>query len=69
MTLNISNLELAGKHIVIAEDDLSSIRYYEALLKYSGADVKIFNSGKAFVDYSNQRNNIIDLVFIFYYLG
>jgi CheY-like chemotaxis protein len=64
MTLNISNLELAGKNIVIVEDDLPSIRYYETLLKNSGADVKIFHTGKEFVDYLIQGNNIIDLVFM-----
>jgi DNA-binding response OmpR family regulator len=64
MTLNISNLELAGKNIVIVEDDLPSIRYYETLLKNSGANVKIFQTGKEFVDYLNQENSIVDLVFI-----
>ena len=29
MTLNISNLDLTGKNIVIVEDDLPSIRYYD----------------------------------------
>jgi CheY-like chemotaxis protein len=64
MTLNISNLELTGKYIVIVEDDVPSIRYYETLLKNSGADVKIFHTGKEFVDYLNQGNHIIDLVFM-----
>src|SRR5450759_5017121 len=64
MTLNISNLELAGKNIVIVEDDIPSIRYYETLLKSSGADVKIFHTGKEFVDYLNQSNDRIDLVFM-----
>jgi CheY-like chemotaxis protein len=64
MTLNISNLELTGKNIIIVEDDLPSIRYYETLLKNSGADVKVFRTGKEFVDYLNQDNNIIDLVFM-----
>ena len=64
MTLNISNLELTGKKIVIVEDDLPSIRYYETLLKNSGADAKIFHTGKEFVDYLSQDNNLIDLVFM-----
>ena len=64
MTLNISNLELTGKKIVIVEDDIPSIKYYEILLKNSGADVKIFHTGQEFVDYLNQGNHIIDLVFI-----
>jgi DNA-binding response OmpR family regulator len=64
MALNFSNLQLAGKHIVIVEDDLPSIMYYKTLLKNIGADVKIFRTGKEFVDYSSHENNVIDLVFI-----
>ena len=64
MTLNISNLELTGKIIAIVEDDLPSIRYYETLLKNSGADVVIFHTGKEFVDYLAQSNKTIDLVFM-----
>jgi DNA-binding response OmpR family regulator len=64
MTLNISNLNLSDKNLVIVEDDLPSIKYYETLLKNSGADVKIFKTGKDFVDYLTQVNNKIDLVFI-----
>jgi two-component system, OmpR family, response regulator CpxR len=64
MTLNISNLELTGKNIIIVEDDLPSIRYYETLLKDSGADVIIFHTGKEFVDYVSRVNTTIDLVFM-----
>jgi CheY-like chemotaxis protein len=64
MTLNISNLELSGKNIVIVEDDLPSIRYYETLLKNSGADLNIFHTGKEFVDYLSQGNKTIDLIFM-----
>lgn len=62
MTLNISNLELKGKNILIVEDDTPSIRYYETLLKNSGADLTIFHTGKEFVDYVTQTENKIDLV-------
>ena len=64
MTLNISNLELKGKIIVIVEDDLPSIRYYETLLKNSGAEVIVFHTGKEFVDYLAQGDKTIDLVFM-----
>ena len=60
--MNISNLELIGKNIVIVEDDPSSIRYYEAILISTGADFKIFHTGKEFVDYLIQENKNIDLV-------
>ena len=62
MALNINNLQLANKNIVIVEDDLPSIRYYETLLKSSGANVKIFRNGKEFVDCLNKDSGKIDLV-------
>ena len=64
MNLNIGSLDLKGKHIVIIEDDLPSISYYEAILKNSGADIKIFHTGKEFVDYLVNDNRNIDLVFM-----
>ena len=64
MALNINDLQLADKNIVIVEDDLPSIRYYETLLKSSGAEVKIFRNGKEFVDYLAQDPGKIDLVFM-----
>ena len=62
MTLNISNLELTGKHIVIVEDDRPSVKYYEILLKNSGADISIFRTGKEFIDYINLAQYKIDLI-------
>jgi CheY-like chemotaxis protein len=64
MALNISNLELEGKNIVIIEDDIPSIKYYETLLKNSGANIIIFRNGKEFVDYINQGDHVIDLIFM-----
>jgi DNA-binding response OmpR family regulator len=64
MTLNINTLELEGKNIIIIEDDIPSIKYYETLLKESGAHVKILRTGKEFVDYINQGDPVIDLVFM-----
>ena len=62
MTLNISNLELTGKKIIIVEDDLPSVSYYETLLKNSGSDLMIFHTGKEFVDNIAAGNKTIDLV-------
>ena len=64
MLLNISSLELTGKHIVIVEDDRPSIKYYETLLKESGADIIIFRTGKEFADYISQEHEKIDLIFM-----
>jgi CheY-like chemotaxis protein len=62
--VNISNLELTGKTIVIVEDDLPSIKYYETLLKNSGANIIILKTGKEFVDYISQGSAKIDIVFM-----
>jgi len=41
MELNTSHLDLSGKNVVIVEDDVPSIKYYETLLKNSGAEIII----------------------------
>lgn len=63
MILDINHLELKGKNIVIVEDDLPSVKYYETILRNSGATLNIFNNGKEFIDYLND-NPTIDLVFM-----
>ena len=60
MSSIINNIELTGKNIVIVEDDPSLSKYYKALLRNTGADVRIFHTGKEFVDYYDQ--NFIHLV-------
>jgi DNA-binding response OmpR family regulator len=62
MTLNFSNLELKNKNILIVEDDVPSIKYYETILQSTGANVRIFRTGKEFIEYSEQKDRIIDLV-------
>jgi two-component system, sensor histidine kinase len=64
MALNFSNLELKGKNIVIVDDDLFSIIHYQAILKKSGADIIVFRNGREFVEYLEQENENIDLVFM-----
>lgn len=62
--MNISDIQLSGKRILIVEDDVPSIRYYETLLKCSGAEVNIFRNGREFVDFIGQNHGKIDLVFM-----
>lgn len=62
MTLNINNLDLKGKTIVIVEDDIPSIRYYETLLHTTGAGVKVFRTGKEFVEYIKAPGSEFDMV-------
>ena len=62
MSLNFSSLELTDKTIVIVEDDVPSIRYYETLLQSSGAEVIKFRTGRDFVDFANTKDIKVDLV-------
>lgn len=62
MSLNFSSLELTNKTIIIVEDDVPSMRYYETLLQSSGAEVVKFRTGKEFIEYIKNKEAKIDLV-------
>ena len=62
MALDINDLQLSNKSIIIVEDDLPSIRYYETLLKGSDAEIRIFRNGREFIDFVNKPENKIDIV-------
>jgi CheY-like chemotaxis protein len=49
--LNLSQLEFLDKHIVIVEDDMPSVKYYETVLKYTGAKITVLRNGKEFIDF------------------
>jgi CheY-like chemotaxis protein len=66
MALNNSNLGLTNKKIVIVEDDIYSIRYYETLLKSTGASLKILRTGLEFVEYIKKGDENIDFIFMDY---
>ncbi len=57
-------LNITGKRIAIVEDDIASLRYYETLLKETGAVVSVFRNGKEFVDAVTTGMAIFDLVFM-----
>lgn len=64
MALAFSNLDLIDKNIVIVEDDIHSIKYYETLLRNSGAEITILRSGLEFVEYIRNEENRIDFIFM-----
>jgi DNA-binding response OmpR family regulator len=64
MSLSFNNLELQNKKIIIIEDDIPSIRYYETLLINSGASINVFTNGKDFLSYLEAGREKIDLVII-----
>ena len=62
--LKVNSLNLEDKNIIVVEDDLSSVKYYETLLRNSGASIKVFRNGKEFVDFLASDREKIDLVFM-----
>lgn len=64
MTLSSNYLDLTNKIIIIVEDDVPSVKYYETLLKNTGADIKVFSNGKTFIDYCSNTEDKIDIVLI-----
>lgn len=64
MSQSFNNLDLNNKTIIIVEDDLPSVRYYETLLRNSGANILTFTNGKDFIDYLATAKEKIDLIFV-----
>jgi CheY-like chemotaxis protein len=65
MTFSSSKQDLTGKNIIIVEDDLPSVKYYQTLLSNSGANIITFNNGKDFLDYMS-GNNKADIILMDY---
>ncbi len=57
-------LDITGKRIAIVEDDMASLKYYETLLRETGAEVAIFRNGKEFVEAVNSGLVVFDMVFM-----
>jgi CheY-like chemotaxis protein len=64
MILSFNNLELLDKKIIIVEDDLPSIKYYETILRNSGAEILIFKNGKDFVEYISTNESNLSIIFM-----
>jgi CheY-like chemotaxis protein len=57
-------LNITGKRIAIVEDDIASLKYYETLLRETGATVDVFRNGKEFVESVTSGKAVYDLVFM-----
>ncbi len=55
-------LDITGKRIAIVEDDAASLKYYETLLKDSGAVISVYRNGREFVDAVTSGRENFDLV-------
>lgn len=62
--MKTNGLNLEGKTIIVVEDDLPSVKYYETILRKSGAGIKVFRNGKEFVDFITVSKEKFDLVFM-----
>jgi two-component system OmpR family response regulator len=60
------NLDLSDKTIAIVDDDVASIRYFEVLLKTTGANVVSFMNGTDLVNYVTDNIDTIDMVLLDY---
>jgi CheY-like chemotaxis protein len=57
-------LDITGKRIAVVEDDVASLKYYETLLKDTGAVLSFYRNGREFVDAVTTGNAVFDLVFM-----
>lgn len=57
-------LDITGKRIAIVEDDAASLKYYETLLKDSGAVISVYGNGREFVNAVTTGGENFDLVFM-----
>lgn len=64
MFLSFNNLELLDKKIVIVEDDPLTIKYYETLLRNSGAEILIFKNGTSFLEEIKNKDLTANIVFM-----
>ena len=66
MYSNHYQLDLTDKTIAIVDDDIASIRYFEVLLKTTGASVITFMNGSEIIDHVSKNPKLIDLIMIDY---
>jgi CheY-like chemotaxis protein len=57
-------LNITGKRIAVVEDDIASLKYYETLLRETGAEVSVFRNGKEFVEAITTHRAAFDMVFM-----
>jgi two-component system response regulator HydG len=60
------HLDLSQKTIAIVDDDVASIRYFEVLLKTTGARVVSFMNGSDLVDFVSKNIDTVDMVLLDY---
>jgi len=64
--LNLSQLEFTDKHIIIVEDDIPSIKYYETLVSHTGARITVFRNGRDFIEFLDKGLPPADFIIMDY---
>jgi CheY-like chemotaxis protein len=49
--LNLNSPDFFEKNIVIVDDDAPSAKYYETVLKHTGAEITVLKNGKEFIEF------------------
>jgi CheY-like chemotaxis protein len=60
--LNLNSPDFFDKHIVIVDDDAPSVKYYETVLKYSGAEITVLRNGREFIEFIEAGSKRPDFV-------
>jgi len=60
--LNFSLSDLSSKNIIIVDDDVPSVKYYETLLKNTGAEITVLRNGREFNDLISLEGVNVDFV-------
>ncbi len=61
-----NHLDLSHKTIAIVDDDIASIKYFEVLLRTTGANVVSFLNGSELLDYVKENIESVDMVLLDY---
>ena len=59
-------LNLEGKTVVVVDDDIPSLRYYETVLRNTGCNILNFKNGRDFTAFLSEKTEKIDIVFMDY---
>lgn len=65
--LNNNPREYTGKHVIIVEDDVPSVKYYETILTNTGATVTVLRNGREFTSLLEREGSLYaDMVIMDY---
>ncbi len=66
MYSNSYRLDLSDKTIAVVDDDVASLRYFEVLLKTTGANVLSFSNGSDLINFISDNDVNMDMILLDY---